>query len=97
MIFVIDNLKYNTDHMELISEKCHCSYTVTSRLFDRSFEYMGKNVKLWKSRIGNWLLTYENDYRTTFAKKLRETEAKNMLLKFDLDRYEELFGELEEA
>ena len=26
MIFVIDNLKYDTDHMELVSEKCEYIY-----------------------------------------------------------------------
>ena len=57
MIFVIDGLKYDTDKMELISEKCE--YSWKSFLLTTSITCFGKNVKLWKSKKGNWLLTYE--------------------------------------
>ena len=48
MIFVINNLKYDTDKMELISDKCE--YTFDVLIFGVSIKYYGKNVKLWKSK-----------------------------------------------
>lgn len=52
MVFVIDNLKYDTDKMELISD------------------YVSKGVKLL------------------------EEDVKKLLLEYDLQKYEELFGSL---
>lgn len=96
MIFVIDNLKYDTDKMELISEKCEYTYTWVFTLTQTEMRSYGKDVKLWKSRKGNWLLTYNTDY-TTKGVKLLEEYVKKLLLKYDLPKYEELFGEIEEA
>ena len=45
MVFVINKLKYDTDKMSLVSEKClyvHDAYFLNSK-----FEYAGKKVKLW--------------------------------------------------
>lgn len=95
MIFVINDLKYDTDKMELISEKCEYAYTYT--MFEHGFYSQGKDVQLWRSVHGRWLLTYNRGYSTVYAKTLTEQEVKNLLKKYDLDRYEELFGELEEA
>lgn len=96
MVFVIDNLKYDTDKMELISEKCKYSYTWVPILIDTEMTCYGKDVKLWKSKKGNWLLTY---YIGSNSKgvKLLEEDVRKLLLKYDLQKYEELFGELEEA
>lgn len=94
MVFVIDNLKYDTDKMELISDRCEYIYTYTLVLAER--RVYGKDVKLWKSKKGNWLLTYRTDY-VSKGVKLLEEEVKKLLLKYDLQKYEELFGELEEA
>ena len=97
MIFVIDNLKYDTDKMELISEKCKYTYTWTFTLLNNmEMSSYGKDVKLWKSKKGNWLLTYRTDYDSKGVKLLEE-DVKKLLLKYDLPKYEELFGELEEA
>ena len=96
MIFVIDNLKYDTDKMELISEKCEYAYTWVLPLSNIKMSSYGKDVKLWKSKKGNWLLTYRIDY-VSKGVKLLEEEVKKLLLKYDLQKYEELFGELEEA
>lgn len=95
MIFVINDLKYDTDKMELISEKCECAYTYT--MFGSEFFNWGKDVQIWRSVHGRWLLTYNRGLSTAYAKTLTEQEVKNLLKKYDLDRYEELFGELEEA
>lgn len=96
MIFVIDNLKYDTDKMELISEKCEYIYTWKLTLSNIEISSHGKDVKLWKSKKGNWLLTYRTDYASK-AVKLFEKDVKKLLLDYDLSKYEELFGELEEA
>ena len=95
MIFVINDLKYDTDKMELISEKCEYVYTYT--MFGSEFCNCGKDVQIWRSVHGRWLLTYNRGLSTAYAKTLTEQEVKNLLKKYDLDRYEELFGELEEA
>lgn len=47
MIFVINNLKYDTDKMELVSTKCKYSYSST--LFNVIVHYIGRNVKIFKS------------------------------------------------
>lgn len=93
MIFVINNLKYNTDNMTLISDKC--KYTYKGNLL--SCYYYAKNVKLWKSNKNNWLLTYERDFTMTCAISLTEEEAKKKLIMYDLETYEKMYGELEEA
>lgn len=95
MIFVINDLKYDTDKMKLISEKCEHTYTYT--MCGSKFFSYGQDVQLWRSMRGRWLLTYNRGYSTTYAKTLTDQEAKNLLKKYDLDRYEELFGELDEA
>ena len=95
MIFVINNLKYDTDKMELISDKCEYTYTLAFS-FKKMSSY-GKDVKLWKSKKGNWLLTYRTDYQLIRGVKLSDEDVKKLLMKYDLPKYEELFGELEEA
>lgn len=96
MIFVIDNLKYDTDKMELISDKCEYTYTWKFTLLNVDMSGYGKDVKLWRSKKGNWLLTYRTDY-TTKGVKLSEKDVKKLLMEYDLPKYEEIFGELEEA
>ena len=96
MIFVIDKLKYDTDKMRLISEKCIYKYYWTFSLTGQEFSSFGKDVKLWLSSKGNWLLTYRTDYSTR-AVKFSVEQAKEILMKYDLEKYELLFGELEEA
>ena len=95
MIFVINDLKYDTDKMELISEKCEYPYPCTVNGY--GFYSHGKDVQLWRSVRGRWLLTYNRGSSTVYANALTEQEVKNLLKIYDLDRYEELFGELEEA
>ena len=97
MIFVIDKLKYDTDKMKLVSEKCKYTYTRRLILTTTEMSDYGEDVKLWKSKKGNWLLTYRTDYGSTRGVKLLEKDVKKLLLDYDLSKYEELFGELEEA
>lgn len=98
MIFVIDNLKYDTDKMELISEKCNYSYEWVFQLTNTKMFGIAHNVKIWRSKKGNWLVTYtKQGYSTNFADTLSEIEVKSILLRDDLSKYEEIFGEIEEA
>ena len=46
--------------------------------------------------LGNWLLTFEKDF-ITCGEALSSEEAQNLLLKYDVDAYEKIFGELEEV
>lgn len=94
MIFVIDNLKFDTSKMELVSRRCQYNYEST--FFNNTVKYTGKNVQLFKSKKGNWLLTYETDYEICGV-RLQEGDAKNLLIKYDVQKYEQIFGELEEA
>ena len=95
MVFVINKLKYDTDKMTLVSEKC--LYAYGTYCLNSKIKYLGKNVKLWKSAKGNWLLTYEDSCNDENGKAMSEEEAADLLLKYDLEKYEEIFGELEEA
>lgn len=96
MIFVINNLKYDTDKMELVSEKCEWKYKSNSGILC-GISFYGKDVKLYKSVKDNWLLTYTSDYGVIHGVTLNEGKVKSLLLNYDLDVYEKLFGELEEA
>lgn len=93
MIFVINNLKYDTDKMKLISDKCEYQYTgpYTGITFD------AQDVRLFKSIKGNWLLVYKANYGNKIGQALTEEEAKQLLMNYDLEAYETLFGEMEEA
>ena len=95
MVFVINKLKYDTDKMILVSEKC--SYAYDTYFLNSKIKYVGKNVKLWKSAKGNWLLTYEDSLDNKYGKAMDKNEVEELLLKYDLEKYEEIFGELEEA
>lgn len=98
MIFVINNLKYDTDKMELISEKCDYRYKWTFILTNTEMLGIAYNVKIWRSKKGNWLVTYtKQGYSTNFADTLSEIEVKHLLLRYDLSKYEKIFGEIEEA
>ena len=94
MIFVIKNKKYDTDKMELISEKCECTYD--SSLFGSPVIYNAHDVELYKSQKGAWILKYSSSYNI-YGKLLSEKEAKSLLMNYDLKKYEEIFGELEEG
>ena len=94
MIFIINNLKYDTDNMELISEKCEYRYA-SSNIFGVFF-FKGKNVKLFRSKNGRWLITYNTDLNNR-AEAVTESKVKELLLRYDYLVYEKIFGEVEEA
>ena len=85
MIFIINKLKYDTEKMELVSDKVrYCFY------------FMGclTEARLYRSRKRRWLIVNENG---THAIAINEESAKNILLSYDVEAYEKIFGELEEA
>lgn len=84
MIYVFDNLKYDTDKMDLVSTKCVYALNIIERPV---------NVRLYKSLKGRWLIVFKQGG----ALAIEEETAKRMLLKYDLNTYEKIFGELEEA
>ena len=98
MIFVINNLKYDTDKMEIVSRKCRISYTSADIYYGIFIKKYGLETILWKSKNGNWLVTYKkcsND--TVYAEALTSTQAMSLLIQYDLETYEKIFGEIEEA
>lgn len=84
MVYVYNGLKYDTDKMDCISTKCMYALSI----FERSV-----NVKLYKSLKGRWLIVF----KLGDALVIDEEKAKHMLLKYDINAYEKIFGELEEA
>lgn len=94
MTFVINKLKYDTDKMELISDKCGYTYPVF--LFGEYRDVNASDVSLWRSVNGRWLITYRKSSSDFYGKALSKEDAANLLIKYDLDKYEKIFGELEE-
>lgn len=96
MIFIINNLKYDTDKMEIISRKCRVRYP--SDLYGDFLNQYGRETILWKSKKGNWLVTYKKGSSSTvYAEALTSTQAMSLLLQYDIETYEKIFGEIEEA
>lgn len=95
MIFVLNNLKYDTDKTVLISDKCEYSYI--SSIFTGALKCRRKNVKLYKSAKGRWLLTYTDRFDAVCGRAMTEQEVKDLLLVYDVEAYEKEFGELEKA
>ena len=54
------------------------------------------DCEMYRSKKGNYLITRQVDF-TLYGEAITETEAKSLLIKSDLSKYEELFGEVEEA
>lgn len=84
MVYVFNDLKYDTDKMDCISTKCMYALNI----FERPV-----NVKLYKSLKGRWLIVFKQGG----AIAIDEEKARHMLLKYDINAYEKIFGELEEA
>ena len=94
MIFVINNLKYDTDKMEIVSRKCRISYP--SDLYGSFIKKYAIETILWKSNKGNWLVTYKKSSNdTVYAEALTSTQAMSLLVQYDFETYEKIFGEIE--
>lgn len=98
--FILDNKVYDTEKMKFIAKvKKWYRNRCTSRMFeavfgkDYGYEY---DCDLYRSKKGNWLLVH-NEYGETYGEAISETEAINLLKKYDYDAYIIEYGELEEA
>lgn len=83
-------VKYDTDKMELVSDKV--KYTCKN-IFGLTVLQSGE---LYKSKKGNWLGVVQEGSAKEIGTVDEET-VKKMLMKYDVDKYEEIFGKLEEA
>lgn len=88
MIFVdMENkLKYDTDRMELISDK------VKMKLGGVSV-----NAEIYRSKKGRWLGVVKWMDGDEEGRVLEENEVQQFLLKYDVGAYEKIFEKLEEA
>lgn len=77
MVFIIHDMKYDTEKMEHISD--------VKKWYSFNSSFFGKEVgrtyscQLWKSKKGNWLLTHEIDYEEKVGEAIKENEAKVLL------------------
>lgn len=100
MLFIINSKKYDTDKMEKIADVKKWYRTENAIL---SFTFGGKELgriytcELWKSQKGSWLITHKEDFSVNIGEAIDENEAKELLMRHSLKKYEELFGEIEEA
>ena len=98
MKFIINGTKYDTEKMEKISnvKKWYETTNVLLRQVyghDIGSEYI---CELWKSSKGNWLLTHDQDYSSK-GEAIEEEEAKKLLMRYNPNKYEELFEEIPDA
>lgn len=91
MIFVDaeNKLKYDTDRMELISDKVKME---VGRPFGISV-----NAEIYRSKKGRWLGVAKWMDGDKEARVLEENEVQQFLLKYDVGAYEKIFEKLEEA
>ena len=99
MVFIINDMKYDTDKMEKVADVK--KWYEVDNIFSRAL-YGGEKVgryyhcELWRSEKGNWLLTHEVDHET-YGQAISESEAKILLMIYDVETYEERYGEIIEA
>lgn len=84
-----NKLKYDTDKMELISDKVKMKL---GKPFDISV-----NAEIYRSKKGRWLGVAKWMDGDKEARVLEENEVQQFLLKYDVGAYEKIFGKLEEA
>ncbi len=93
MVYIdIENkVKYDTDKMELVSTKIRVEY---GRPFWDTQSL--RSGRLYRSKKGKWLAVAEGK-NLEVPVMVSEEKAKEMLIQYDVNKYEEIFGELEEA
>lgn len=105
MVFVIDKLKYDTEKMDLVSDKTKVKVDLIgfdlmlaqSINNDPDGKYQ-RNIQsnIYVSKKGRYLEIYSY-YGKTYGKALDENAVRKKLMQYDLEKYEELFGKIEEA
>lgn len=91
MIFVDaeNKLKYDTDRMELVSDKVKMEVGRPFRI--------SVNAEIYRSKKGRWLGVVKWMDGDEEARVLEENEVQQFLLKYDVGAYEKNFEKLEEA
>lgn len=91
MIFVDaeNKLKYDTDRMELVSDKVKMEVGRPFRI--------SVNAEIYRSKKGRWLGVAKWMDGDKEARVLEENEVQQFLLKYDVGAYEKIFEKLEEA
>ena len=91
MIFVDaeNKLKYDTDRMELVSDKVEMEVGRPFRI--------SVNAEIYRSKKGRWLGVAKWMDGDEEGRVLEENEVQQFLLKYDAGAYEKIFGKLEEA
>lgn len=91
MIFIDteNKLKYDTNKMELISDKVKMK---VGRPFSISV-----NAEIYRSKKGRWLGVAKWTDGGEEGRVLEENEVQQFLLKYDVGTYEKIFEKLEEA
>lgn len=91
MIFVDaeNKLKYDTDRMELVSDKVKMEVGRPFRI--------SVNAEIYRSKKGRWLGVAKWMDGDKEARVLEENEVQQFLLKYDVGVYEKNFEKLEEA
>lgn len=77
MLFVIDNLKYETEKMELVSEKVKKGVTTYIRFLDSKI-FTRYDAQLYRSKKGRYLITWYQDYKTC-AMAIDEAETREQI------------------
>lgn len=99
MKFIINDLIYDTDKMEKIANVKKW-YPINNALIKAVYNNLDIGTEyyceLWKSKKGNYLLTHDQDYSHK-GEAISEEEAMKLIRQYALDKFEEMFGEIEEA
>lgn len=99
MRFVINGMKYDTEKMEKVAnvEKWYedSSHFLKAAFPEQRLGYR-YNCELWRSEKGNWLLTHKEGAKA-IGEAIKGDEAKMLLMRYALNTYENIFGELPEA
>lgn len=97
--FIINKKVYDTEKMTLIGrvEKWYeFKGWLQQQIFGKEAGRM-HDCDLYRSNKSNYLLVHETDVYSIVGEAITETEAKDLLMRYDYDNYTKLFGELEEA
>lgn len=70
MVFVINKKKYDTNKMELVSNKFRYEYEASYLIFGGGFTCVTYDTGLYKSNKGNWLVVFDGHGRAVTKKKL---------------------------
>ena len=90
MVFVIQGMKYDTEKMRKVAtvKKWYREDTFLNRaMFPGQEVGRTHECELWKSEKGNWLLTHEMDYSKSMGEAITEEEAKELLMRLELNTH----------